>query len=478
MSADTPSKGFDMDSKSIEEIDEPKGRDNINEDEEYTLKEQRKIIHKVDRRLLLILGAIQAVSFLDRANMSNANIAGMSADLDLNNGNRYAITLLVFFGPYILFQLPSTAATRKFGARNFMSAICFGFVKDWRSLIPLRMLLGAFESGFLASQFYLIASWYSRYDLHKRTSFFYLVAVAGSAFGGVLGLLFSLMGSLGSQAGWRWIFIMESLLTIVVGVLGYIFMVDFPENAHKAWGFLREKEKDFIIRRINRDRLDAEKPQFTFKRLFTPALDWKVWGFALCFFCATIQAYSVGNYLPLILQREMGFTVAQAQALSSPPYIAAMILMFVEGWVCDRIHLRSPCIIFNCLLASAGLCMMTWTKGAGAQYVGTLFVTAGCSANIPGIMVYQANNIRGPWKRAFCSASLTTLGGIGGIGGSLVFREQDAPQYVPGIITCLTANGVTLLLVSIFTTYFYISNKRASEGKKVIEGLEDFRYTY
>lgn len=73
------------------------------------------------------------------------------------------------------------------------------------------------------------------------------------------------------------------LLTIVVGVLGYIFMVDFPENAHKAWGFLSEKEKDFIIRRINRDRLDAEKPQFTFKRLFTPALDWKVWGFALCF---------------------------------------------------------------------------------------------------------------------------------------------------------------------------------------------------
>lgn len=81
---------------------------------------------------------------------------------------------------------------------------------------------------------------------------------------------------------------------------------------------------------------------------------------------------------------------------------------------------------------------MTWAEGAGTQYVGTLFVTAGSSANIPGIMVYQANNIRGPWKRAFCSASLTTLGGIGGIGGSLVFREQDAPQYVPGIITCLT----------------------------------------
>ncbi len=120
-------------------------------------------------------------------------------------------------------------------------------------------------------------------DLHTRTSFFYLLAVAGSAFGGVLGLLFSQIGTRGGQTPWRWIFIMEGILTCVIGLLGYIFMVDFPDQAHKAWGFLTEKERDFILRRINRDRYDAIKLDFTWKRLFTPALDFKVWCFALAF---------------------------------------------------------------------------------------------------------------------------------------------------------------------------------------------------
>jgi MFS family permease len=109
----------------------------------------------------------------------------------------------------------------------------------------------------------------------------------------------------------------------------------------------------------------------------------------------------------------------------------------MEGWVCDRIHLRSPSIVFNCVLASIGLYMMTWVEISGVQYVGAIFVTAGSSANIPAVMVYQANNVRGPWKRAFCNASLTTLGGVGGIVGALIFREQDAPRYLYGIIGCL-----------------------------------------
>ncbi|KAK6378855.1 hypothetical protein LTS17_006558 [Exophiala oligosperma] len=471
----------------IENSDKVSKADNDGEDEEYTVKEQRKIIHKIDRRLLVILGAMQAVSFLDRANMSNANIAGMAKALHLAVGKRYSVVLLVFFGPYILLQIPSNRLLRKIGPRVFMSStvvawgivmMCFGFVQSWRSLIPLRLLLGALESGALSGQFYLISCWYARYDLHKRVSTFYLIAVLGSAFGGVLGLLFSQMGGLGGEAAWRWIFIMEGLLTIIIGVLGYAFMINFPEESHKAWGFLSVKEKDFVIRHINRDRADAETPNFSWKRLFSAALDWKIWSFGLLFFCSTIQAYSVGFYLPLILEGEMGFSVAAAQALSSPPYLAAMALMFVEGYICDKVRLRGPCLVFNALLSATGLCMMTWTTSSGSQYVGSLFVTAGCSANIPAVMVYQANNIRGHWKRAFCNASLSSLGGIGGIAGSLVFRSEDAPDYVPGITACLVANGLTLLLVGLMTIFFYVRNHQAARGDFILENLPGFRYTY
>lgn len=128
--------------------------------------------------------------------------------------------------------------------------------------------------------------------------------------------------------------------------------------------------------------------------------------------------------MPIILHQELHFSEAQAQGLSTPPYLAAMILMYVEGWLSDKIRLRSPFIYFNASVCITGLCLLVWGGSAGVQYFGAVLVTAGCSANLPTVMVFQANNIRGTWKRAFCSATMIGFGGTGGIAGSLVFRSQ------------------------------------------------------
>lgn len=229
----------------------------------------------------------------------------------------------------------------------------------------------------------------------------------------------------------------EGIITCLVGGLGFILMVDFPDKAHRAWGFLTERESAFIIRRINRDRQDGEPENFAWRKFCAPALDFKVWCFALLFFCSTIQAYSVGFYLPIILEKEIGFSKAQSQALSTPPYLCAMLLMFAQGVFSDRFRLRAPVLYFNACLGALGLSLMCWTRVPGVQYLGAVMVTSSASANIPGVMVYQATNVRGTWKRSFCSASLISFGGTGGIAGSLVFRSQDAPRYLPGICACL-----------------------------------------
>jgi hypothetical protein len=92
-------------------------------------------------------------------------------------------------------------------------------------------------------------------------------------------------------------------------------------------------------------------------------------------------------------------------------------------------------------------------------------------------MAYQANNIRGQWKRAFCSASLVGLGGVGGIAGSLVFRSKDAPLYRPGIYAAITCNVLVIVIVAALSVYFTICNRKQARGQKVIEGQEGFRYT-
>lgn len=91
----------------------------------------------------------------------------------------------------------------------------------------------------------------------------------------------------------------------------------------------------------------------------------------------------------------------------------------------------------NCTIAIIGLPILGFASSGPVRYFGVFIATAGANANIPATMAYQANNIRGQWKRAFCSATLTGLGGIGGIAGSLIFRTQDAPEYIPGMVGCI-----------------------------------------
>ncbi|KAL4733214.1 major facilitator superfamily domain-containing protein [Aspergillus similis] len=475
-------------SQDLQELEKCQQLQDPDADEEFSYREQRKIVHKVDRRLLIILGLMQAVSFLDRANMSNAAVAGMTAELDLGVGTRYSTTLLVFFAPYIVFQFPATIATRRVGPRIFLSSIvllwgiimlCFGFVRSWVSLIPLRILLGALEAGSFPGMYYLISSWYSRFDLYKRTSVFYLIGVLGSALSGVLALGFSKMGGISGYAGWRWIFIMEGILTCLIGIAGFIFMVDFPSGSEQAWRFLDANESAYIVRRLDRDRGDeteSEGDKINWRAFFASALDAKVWGFALAYLCTTMQAYSIGFFLPVLLQQKMGFSSAAAQGLSTPPYLAAMLLMYLEGWASDKLRLRSPVIYLNSLISIVGLCLMEWAPAAGVQYFGAILTCAGCSANVPSVMVFQANNIRGQWKRAFCSASLIGFGGTGGIVGSLVFRSRDAPRYLPGVYACLVANGVIIGVATVLLVLFMVRNRQAERGLVVIEGLQSYRY--
>merc|ERR1712000_288438 len=274
----------------------------LDEDEEFTPAEQRKIIHRIDRRLISTTGIMYCISLMDRTNLSAAAIAGMLVDLELVQ-TRYNIITLVFFITYVIFQPPATVLCRKIGPRPFLASITFawgavmigfGFPQQWTAMIGLRMLLGIFEAGFFPGCVYLISTWYVRYDLQKRYSVFYLIGCVASACSGILAYGLMQMQGVAGYNGWRWIFIMEGILTCLVGVGGYFALVDFPDRAAKtAWRFLDERECNFIIRRVGRDRSDAEVEPFSLKKWAAAGLDPVIWGFALIFFSITTVTYAI-----------------------------------------------------------------------------------------------------------------------------------------------------------------------------------------
>lgn len=180
----------------------------------------------------------------------------------------------------------------------------------------------------------------------------------------------------------------------------------------------------------------------------------------LIYSLTTTVSYSFAFFLPIVLRQNLKFSVAASQCLGSPPYVFSAFVMYAGSWAGDRYKKRALIIYVNSLISLIGLPIMAVHPSAAVKYFGIFIAVAGVNANIPAIMAYQvrltrcplqfinhadvlfplskqANNIRGQWKRAFCSATLTAFGGIGGISGSLVFRSQDSPLYRPGIIACL-----------------------------------------
>lgn len=230
------------------------------------------------------------------------------------------------------------------------------------------------------------------------------------------------MAGIAGLNGWRWIFIIEGLLTVLIGIAGYWLLVDFPDSQRATWKFLGQKERDWICARVHADRGDVQTPPFNFWQYLRVSKDWKVWAYAMLFFNTTTTTYALAYFLPLILTGNMKFDVGTAQCLVAPPYALAGIVMYGTSWVGDKYRLRGPIVVFNMLLVLIGLPIMGFHEKAAVRYFGVFLVTAGANSNVPAAMSYQANNIRGQWKRAFCSATFVSFGGIGGIAGSLVFR--------------------------------------------------------
>ena len=183
---------------------------------------------------------------------------------------------------------------RAVGPRHFLSGITLGwgitmlgsgFVTNWKQLLGLRFVLGIFEAGSYPGSIYLISTWYTRYELQKRYAFLYMIGTAAIGGSGILAFGLSKIGGQSGLDGWSWIFILEGVITCVIAIASYWTLVDFPEKAEKSWSFITPQERDFLLSRVHADRGNEALEPFSVKRFLQPALDVKIWGFALLNFC-------------------------------------------------------------------------------------------------------------------------------------------------------------------------------------------------
>lgn len=191
-----------------------------------------------------------------------------------------------------------------------------------------------------------IGSWYRQYETASRVSVFYMASLLASGFGPIFayGLSLIKVGPRGSmyQAGWRWIFIVEGIATIVAGMVAPWFLVEFPERVT----FLTPRQKHIAVERVKVDKAAKEEVLHpNVKQVCVMLLDWKLALYGIMYFIHASSVYSLAFFTPIILRSGLGFSYRDAQLLSSPPYVFTIVCSMGMAFLSDRIKMRWPILI-------------------------------------------------------------------------------------------------------------------------------------
>ncbi|KAJ5675818.1 Major facilitator superfamily domain general substrate transporter [Penicillium macrosclerotiorum] len=450
---------------------------------------EKRVRWKVDLRLCSIAGLLCSLNLLDSGILSSAAVTRMLSDLDLDQGNRYSVSIFIFTIASVVFQLPCTIAVRLVGPRLWFAMItfvfglltlCTAFIHTWRQMIALRVLLGIAMSGIYPGLTYLISAWYPRREQQLRFAFLQSGEVTILATGTLVNFGLNHLDGRAGLAGWRWMYLVQGLISCVLGIATYWWMVDFPEHSHRSFCFLTEREARVAARRIQDDRADLVPEPFSWPRVLSNFLDLKIYGFACMFFLLNLVSTALSYFLPIILQSGMGFSSNDSILLSTPPYYYAVIPVLLTSLIGDYYRMRGPLITFNALCIIAGFLMfgLPASTQVTVRYVGTFLATGAYISNWAALNAFQANNVTGQWKRAVTSAAVTACNGLGGVAGSYIVRSQEAPEYQTAVWVSVGSHILLITVVGAFTLYFYIANRQQRRGLKVIEGVPGFRYTY
>ncbi|KAI0110418.1 MFS general substrate transporter [Nemania sp. FL0031] len=432
----------------------------------------RRLRWKIDLHVYPILFVIQALSFLDRINISNARIQGLTEELELY-GNRYNIALFVCFIPYILLEVPSNMIIRRTRPSWYLSSLMFGwgivsmsmgFAKTYPQLVALRFLLGVFEAGVMPGIIYLTSMYYKRHELQIRMSLFLCSVVVAGAVGGLLAYAISDLDGHYNLRAWRWIFIIEGSVTAFIAIIAAFLIVDWPSQCR----FLNIEEKALLSRILAKDGADEARMDTLNKQACKLIFgDWKIWLASLVFMGIGITGYSIVFFMPTILV-EFGWKARDAQINSIPIYAVSGVVAVLVGWLSDRYKHRYGFIMLCCGLVTIGysLLLSQGNLSRNVRYMALFFASSGGHTAIPLSIVWLANNVSGHWKRAFGAGMQVTIGNLAGVVAANIFTDSEAPRYTTGYSTALGFTWLGGIAATVLFVGLWVENRKREAGER------------
>ncbi|KAK7056857.1 hypothetical protein VNI00_002574 [Paramarasmius palmivorus] len=439
----------------------------------YNPAAERRAVRRMDFAILPIMTMYYLLSFLDRANIGNARVAGLQKALHMTD-HQYQIAVTVLYVPYICAELPANLLLRKIGPRIVMPVLLTiwgtivtlqGLVSSYAGLVVIRALLGLVEGPMFPGIVLYLSGFYTRRELSMRIAIFFSSASLSGAFSGLLAAGIENMEGIGGRPGWAWIFILEGLFSVIIGVIGFFVTPSTPRDVKY---FVTEEDKDIIERRLIADRPSVSpNDHFSFKEVFRSITSPHVLLVFVMFYMLGTTLYGLALFLPSIVN-QLGFSPNHSQLLSVGPFAAGFFLTMVSAYWSDKNQARAiPAAVIS-LLAVAGYAMYLKAESKFVAY-GSLYLTVpGVYAGAPVIAAWMSNNSEPYYRRATSIAFGFIATNSGGITSTWLFPTKEGPKFRKTTILDMVFSASIVVLAIINALYLSRQNRLKKERRAEI----------
>ncbi|MBC7596024.1 MAG: MFS transporter [Kineosporiaceae bacterium] len=376
----------------------------------------KQLYAKVSRRLVPFLFVCYAAAYLDRVNVGFAKLQ-MESDLGFSD-TVYGLGAGLFFVGYIIFEVPSNVVLHKVGAKWWIARIMISWaiisaamslVQSPAAFYALRFLLGVAEAGFIPGILFYLTLWYPSARRGRVFAYFLAAIPVASMVGGPLsGWIMESFAGVGGLSGWRWLFLIEAVPSLV---LGFVVLAYLDNNVNSAkWLTVAEKIaiNDAVTADLN------SKPQMH-SRVTAVFRDPKIWLLSGIYFCVALGLYIVSFWLPTIIAATGVKSTLHIGLLTAIPYSVAVIAMIANNVHADRTGERRWHAVVPCLITAAGLVI----TGIGAHntvvaMIGLVIAAAGASTTQAAFWTLPSAFLGGTGAAAGI-AFINSLGNISGL---------------------------------------------------------------
>jgi len=427
---------------------------------------EQRVMRKITLRIVPFIMLLYFIAFLDRVNIGFAALT-MNTDLGFSPAV-FGFGAGIFFLGYFLFEVPSNLILHKVGARIWIARVMItwglvsggmAFVQGSTSFYTLRFLLGVAEAGFFPGIILYLSYWFPAQKRAQVTAIFMAAAPISTALGSPISAALLEMHGMMGFAGWQWMFVLEAVPAVILGVVVLFWLTDRPEKA--KW--LSEEERGWLIATLQREQ--AAKQATAQHSVWKGLLDKRVLALSLVYFGTSAGLYTLGIWSPQII-KTLGVSSMTVGLLNAIPAVLAVAAMVLWARHSDKTGERSWHVIAACIVAAAGLFMAGSTTSIVGVILALTIVNCGISASKPPLWSMPTLFLSGSAAAAGI-ATINSLGNLGGFVGPFMIGliKQQTGSYTWG----LWFVAGLLILSSIVVLWLSASSRKAQASETLIQ---------